>query len=272
MITKQELSSALNISCVENYFLAWLEKYFDITKLYGIEFLSLFDVLKDFSKGVKYQEYCGIRRLQDVAEELGVTKHQYFECGSLEALQLIKDNKDSLCLVRVNSSFFDKFKRKPWRDDHFICVNEYLEWVNQYPLSEGKLSYEEFDLYYDGVLCIYNLDNINKEIPNKITDIILTKNSFELFIPSDFETFESAISIFLITRRRLYEYYKDIEQLKYIIGEEIAYLNYLSYIYYSKVFKKIEIDDPGKIKMESDIKRIVDYEDRIIEVLRNVKK
>ena len=123
MLNKRDLSLALNISCVESYFLTWLSQYFDVSKLYGIEFLSITNLFEEFSKGTKYEDFNTIKRLQDVSEEYGITQHKFCCCDYEEALKLLEDNKDALCLIKVNSKFFDNSKRKPWRDDHFICIN-----------------------------------------------------------------------------------------------------------------------------------------------------
>ena len=51
MITKKEISETLSLSCVENYFLAWLNRYYDVTKLYGNSSISLKQAFDDFANG-----------------------------------------------------------------------------------------------------------------------------------------------------------------------------------------------------------------------------
>ena len=134
MISKREISETLALSCVESYFLAWLKKYYDIIQLYGNSFISYNQVFKDFSAGVLYQNYCFLQRLQDVAEDYGIVTHEYYACSSQKAIEILKNRSENdLCLIRVNSAFFTDNKRAAWREDHYICVNDRLEWRNQYP-------------------------------------------------------------------------------------------------------------------------------------------
>ena len=44
--------------------------------------------------------------------------------------------------MHVNEAFFAEYKRKAWREDHYICVDGSLCWLNQYPLSEGRFTEE----------------------------------------------------------------------------------------------------------------------------------
>ena len=145
MITKKDISETLALSCVESYFLAWLKRYYDVSKLYGNSFVSLKQVFDDFSHGAMYQNYCYIPRLQDVAEEYGIVTHEYFVCSAEKALEILKKQSDTeLYLIRVNTAFFTDYKRASWREDHYICVNEKLEWINQYPLSNGIFDEKNF--------------------------------------------------------------------------------------------------------------------------------
>ena len=78
MLTQKELTEVFYLSCVENYFLAWLNKYYDISKLYGTEFISLSKVFNDFSNGATYENYINNKRIQDIAEDYGITIHEYY--------------------------------------------------------------------------------------------------------------------------------------------------------------------------------------------------
>ena len=94
MIEKKEISEALALSCVESYFLAWLNKYYDVSELYGYSFISLKQAFDDFAHGAMYQNYCYLPRLQDVAEEYGVVRHEYHSCSVKEALKLLKTQSE----------------------------------------------------------------------------------------------------------------------------------------------------------------------------------
>lgn len=71
MITKREITEALALSCVESYFLAWLAKRFDVSKLYGESFVPIGQVFDDFAQGAKYEAYEGVPRIQETAEKAG---------------------------------------------------------------------------------------------------------------------------------------------------------------------------------------------------------
>lgn len=127
------------------YFLAWLKEYYDVKKLYGKSFVGIGQVFDDFARGAAYENYCYIPRLQDTAEEYGLVKHNFLACGANAALKALRgQTKDELCLIRVNTRFFLHQKRASWREDHYICVDKNLHWINEYPLSEGELYGREF--------------------------------------------------------------------------------------------------------------------------------
>ena len=143
MITKREITEALALSCVESYFLAWLAKRFDVSKLYGESFVPIGQVFDDFAQGAKYEAYA------EFAEKAGIAAHVYSVFpmgvpGSREKLAecLKNQRKEDLCLMHVNEAFFAEYKRKAWREDHYICVDGSLCWLNQYPLSEGRFTEE----------------------------------------------------------------------------------------------------------------------------------
>ena len=49
-ITKKDVMEALGLSCVENYFLAWLKQYYDVTKLYRYSFIGIDELFQSFSE------------------------------------------------------------------------------------------------------------------------------------------------------------------------------------------------------------------------------
>ena len=75
IITKKDLSSALYLSCVENYFRAWISKYYSVEKLYSNSFISMKEVLSAFYCGASYENYSAIERIQETAERNGVVNH-----------------------------------------------------------------------------------------------------------------------------------------------------------------------------------------------------
>lgn len=129
--------------------MAWLAKRFDVSKLYGESFVPIGQVFDDFAQGAKYEAYEGVPRIQETAEKAGIAAHVYSVFpmgvpGSREKLAecLKNQREEDLCLMHVNEAFFAEYKRKAWREDHYICVDGSLCWLNQYPLSEGRFTEE----------------------------------------------------------------------------------------------------------------------------------
>ena len=117
MITKREITEALALSCVESYFLAWLAKRFDVSKLYGESFVPIGQVFDDFAQGAKYEAYEGVPRIQETAEKAGIAAHVYSVFpmgvpGSREKLAecLKNQREEDLCLMHVNEAFFAEYK------------------------------------------------------------------------------------------------------------------------------------------------------------------
>ncbi len=166
MITKREITEALALSCVESYFLAWLAKRFDVSKLYGESFVPIGQVFDDFAQGAKYEAYEGVPRIQETAEKAGIAAHVYSVFpmgvpGSREKLAecLKNQREEDLCLMHVNEAFFAEYKRKAWREDHYICVDGSLCWLNQYPLSEGRFTEERLKEVSGNAVCTYAFRN-----------------------------------------------------------------------------------------------------------------
>ena len=207
MLSKKELTDVLSLSCVENYYLAWLKNYIDISNLYGQYFRSVKEIMNDFSNGAIYENYYQIPKMQDVAEELGITNHHFYRCDFDEALCLIKNiDSNKLCLIKVNSHFFENYKRVPWREDHYIQIDSNLNWLNQYPLSSGKFLYEELEQCYDDTLIIYELINPNIILDENIKNKIVNQDINNIQISYINNSFLDAVGILRITRKRLLLY------------------------------------------------------------------
>lgn len=263
MMNKNDLVDQLYLSCVENYFLAWLSKYYDISKLYGLEFRSAVDILDDFSKGSTYENYYKISRIQDIAKEYKLVNKMIFSSNAYEALSIIENLDDnSLCLMKVNNLFFEKLPRSPWRDDHFIIVNSNLNWVNQYPLSEGNFTYGDYVRSYDNLLLIYQINDLTINIDDKITSKIKNQTFNLLNIPSKLSDLESAVGILRITRKRLREYYKDNILANVVLTEEVDLLDKL----YLQIRRDILKGNLNK-NFKDNIDSIIFFEKKLCEVL-----
>lgn len=219
-IKRRDLAGALSLSCVENYFLAWLKDY-DLKKLYGAAFVGVKEVLEGFIHGALYQNYRGIPRLQDVAEEYGLTEHDYRVCGAGEAMKIIREQKEhELCLIRVNPQFFVGFKRSSWREDHYVCVDRALNWVNQYPLSEGVFDEETFAKVYDGAVNVYRTLDPEAELPKIIEQEFVEQDFHGIELPQGLPEMEGAIGVLRVTRKRMEECFTGNSGIKEILQEE----------------------------------------------------
>lgn len=226
MMTKKDITEVFGLSCVEKYFLAWLRRFYDIHTLYGSAFVSFAQVFDDFSHGATYQHYGFLPRLQDVAEEYGIVTHTYIACSAAEAMEILRGAPDDmLCLMRVNTAFFTDFKRASWREDHYICINGSLEWINEYPLAVGKFDETRFREVYDGALCLYALADMTAKVPDGITAAFSAQTYDMNRFPFGLERLESAIGILRVTRRRMEKFYKKKEKAAQAFGEENALLD-----------------------------------------------
>lgn len=269
MISKKEISETIALSCVESYFLAWIKRYYPVERLYADSFISLEQVFDDFAKGATYQNYCYFPRVQDVAEEYGIVLHDYHVCQSDEALRLLRNQTGKeLCLIRVNADFFVDYKRASWREDHYIYVNKNLEWINQYPLSDGCFTEEKFKQIYDGAVCIYRIKNFSAQIPDKIKTN-LCDQTFEInSVPPSLNALEAAIGVLRISRKRLERYYEHNEIIRGLFHEENILLDKIYFDVHFQRLKGIEqIAGGNKTKAYSyfyqKIIEIVDLERKI---------
>lgn len=268
MINKKEISEALALSCVESYFLAWLNRYYEVSNLYSNSFISLKQAFDDFSHGAMYQNYCYLPRLQDIAEEYGVVKHEYRACSVKEALELLRNQADDdLYLIRVNTAFFTDYKRSSWREDHYICVNRNLEWINQYPLSEGTFTEERFMEVYDGAVCIYRMEDRTMTLPDYAT-LQYTMQDFDVQeLPNSLGALESAIGVLRVSRKRLEQYYSVNAKVKALLREEITYMDKIYFDVHLRRLKEIKKEEVDKVKAYSDLYQKIVY---IIDIERKI--
>ena len=268
MINKKEISEALALSCVESYFLAWLNRYYEVSNLYGNSFISLKQAFDDFSHGAMYQNYCYLPRLQDIAEEYGVVRHEYCACSAKEALDLLRNQADDdLYLIRVNTAFFTDYKRSSWREDHYICVNRNLEWINQYPLSEGAFTEERFMEVYDGAVCIYRMEDRAMTLPDYAT-LQYTMQDFDVQeLPSSLGALESAIGVLRVSRKRLEQYYSTNVKVKALLREEITCMDKIYFDVHLRRLKEIKKEEVDKVKAYSDLYQKIVY---IIDIERKI--
>ncbi len=274
MITKKELSETLGLSCVEKYFLAWLDRSYDVTALYGSAFAELARVLDDFASGATYQYYSYLPRLQDVAEEYGIVTHKYIPCSIEAAIETIRETPDEvLCLMRVNTAFFTEFKRSSWREDHYVCINGGMEWINEYPLSTGKFSESRFAEVFDGALCLYSSADTTANVEDMLTSSFVAKNCESVRFPFALEKLESAIGILRVTRKRMERFYRLNEKVAQALNEEIALLDKMYFDVRLRQIKDKRGEKSDKAEARADLcerlKTVIALEKRAAEILKN---
>lgn len=214
MKNKELLAGALSLSCVENYFLAWLSKNaISPSLLFHKSFINFYRLLEDFLLGnARYETYEKLPRVQRLAEEAGMVSRRYSNMAAISGI----NDFSSLTMVRVTPDFFAKQSLVPWREDHYIWLTgkseEGYTYLNNYPLSEGELSCARLAEFFDRTLLTYKLsghidyENIRENCIDQINRIIASQR-VEGKIP-DLETanlrgLRDAVGILKITRKRL---------------------------------------------------------------------
>lgn len=275
-ITKRDVADTLYLSCVENYFLAWLGKIYDVTKLYGSSFVGIGQIFDDFSRGATYENYCNIPRLQDVAEEYGIVRHEYKRCSAKDAVRVLREQpKSTLSLARVNMNFFEGYKRASWREDHYICLDGELHWLNQYPLSEGKYDFEQFCRIYDGAVILYKPSNLQAFPPDLQSEEIARQSFCSVRMPERLSGVESAIGVLRVTRRRMEKYYTGNKNLQTLLQKEVKLLDEIYFLLRLKQIKQQSGADKAACRqrtmdaIEEPLEKVFAMEREVAEDMRN---
>lgn len=265
MINKKQISDALALSCVEYYFLPWISQYYPVEKLYVQSFVSLKQLFDDFSRDCQYETYRRIPRIQDTSEGYGITKHTFVNATMRQAAEIIDgQGKDDLCLIRVNDAFLGEYKRKPWREDHYICVDGALNWVNEYPLSDGLLTFEKFLQIYDGTVCLFCLKNIRVEPKNNVSELFCGQDFGHIETDIGSDKFEEALGILRVSRKRLEKMYAGQAAVRDLLHTENLFLDKL---YFSARLQRVRKRGDER-ELYGAFNRIIAMEQSIAEVLK----
>lgn len=211
-MTKEDLSKALSLSCVENYFLAYFKDYFDVRTVYVESFAPFNMVMKDYLADKASYENYPLARVQDTGEKIGLTKHKLTENFQIE--------ENCLTLIRVNEKFFENSKLTPWRVDHYISiskVNKNICFFNNYPLSNGDMPIDGLNKIYDGSCLNYSLVNrLDCEMFNRLANM-----QFNSILHDD-------VKSFTINEQNIMQLRNAILTLKIIRKRLILWLEYMS--------------------------------------------
>ena len=217
MMDTEHLKNNLALTRTENYFLAWMKNFYDVSSLYGYSFVELKRVFADFLSAARYEKYGGVPSLLSIAEKNGIVSHRRFPapvgspCSAVTASEFIRGQKESaLCLVRVNEKFFGE---SPRRKSALLRVDNALRWVNGGPISAGQFTAERFEEVFGGGVDVYEAEDLNARVGEDCGNRIRRQDFFEIHPTIGLEKFSRAMRVLLTTRRRMAEYYKNQTQM-----------------------------------------------------------
>ncbi len=200
-MTIKDLCGVHYLSCVEAYFGAWIKDYFDLSALYCESFITWSEIVRAFSSGVKYSDFSLIPRLQELAENAGITTHEK------RAGMPIGLDKKALTLLSVNETFFSE--RRPWRNDHYIAAERLTKknilYLNEYPLEKAEMPLSEFYPKYGGVYLEYRLQGQENGLLQKKSELQreklknISKEDVPIIVPL---VLRDALAIFRVSRKR----------------------------------------------------------------------
>lgn len=134
-----EVNDAPAFSCVEYYFIPWLKAHFPIEKLYPRTIVS-YSAAEDAILKEGYVSLKCIPRIQDLAEQTGLIRHEYEKYDEKISAEAC------LTLLRVTPQFF-RGKQFAWRGDHYVRLvssdRRYHYVVNEYPAEIRRIKREE---------------------------------------------------------------------------------------------------------------------------------
>ena len=200
---ENKFHEVLYLSCVEDYILRWYGPSY--AELFCKSFISAANIFSDLLLGGDYARYNAIPRIQDIGVEIGTMKRK--KCADAEDAR-----EGDLLLMRVNKKFFERYRRFPWRDDHYICLskkeNTYI-FFNQYPYDRGEMTEKERAECFGGKYLLYSrggeVDKCKeKEYAVAQAEAIVRGNGGVSFMGTESgAVLRNAVGIWKITRARL---------------------------------------------------------------------
>lgn len=205
-MTVNDLIKVHYLSCVEAYFGAWIGNRIPPAALYSESYLPWSIINRAFADdSVSYAAFPLIARLQDFAEEAGVTTHRKI-CGIPDCY-----GEDDLLLMSVTNGFFER--QIPWRRDHYIAVtkltNRKIAYLNEYPLGRGIMNRSEFYEKYGGDCLLFSFKKKESSLFGQRSvcqlEAICQKNQ-NSYTELSAVRLRDAIGILRVSRRRMVEW------------------------------------------------------------------
>lgn len=204
----ETITEAPAFSCVESYFISWLEKYYPVEKLYSETIVSFCGAEQLLSRN--NFERITLPRIQDIAEQVGIIDHEKIRyCGENP-----KDNE--MILLRVNPCYFTG-KQVAWREDHFVRLmfknKNYAYVVNEYPAEIKKLPINEAQ-WLHGESLIYRVNENSSTITLKAQ---LPIDNVEGKKVETMEQLRDVLMVYRISLKRLLACYPQDVEIKKLL-------------------------------------------------------
>ncbi len=229
---KSLFDGTTGLSCIENYFLYTLKaENFPYEYLYYKSYIPLWKIVKSFVAGAKYESFYTIQRLHSVAAENNfITIFNYNESN------LINFEKHDYNCIMLNLEFIKaKYKRTPWRNDHYILVankisdNKYT-FINDNPRDIGEITEEELKVNGKNKMISFDFSkktiqiNTNDYLKFFYNSLLTSQMSTELPYIDNLVFLRDIVGVFKVMARRVY----------YFLSK------YIDMNFYEKYLKNIE--------------------------------
>lgn len=271
-INKNSLMGYFPLSCVEQYFLTWIERNgINDGKLYTRSFATISEVYENIVNS-SYENFLGVERVMDVAQRYG-----YISYSIKNVMETDEDiQRGDLVLVETTNAFFETMAFKPWRQDHYIWLLEknsnIYSYINQYPLSEGCIAKQELLKYTTLKSIVYKFNDGNKsnlwikESLSQLSSIIEQKTISEVsFQGVSLETTRNFLGIMKVLRERVARWLCCLYEIGLI---ELSRNDYEAIIDYNKKLNLLFVKAEASIKRKKDM----DIESGILQIIHGEKE
>lgn len=214
-LEKKEFDNINGLSCLENYTTYALKRErINYTLLYYKRWIPLFQIIEEFiDKKVSFAEFYKVKRLQKVAEELGIIK-------TLEQDKYLNDiaeewNNYDYWTVKVKEEFIKKqYSTQLLRNDHYILVsykneNEFF-YLNDTPRDEGSINYNSLEKIISKKIYAFSIIHDTKfdiKVLKKIflKSVIEDDKKIEIWVDNntDIELIRDILGILKILRKQV---------------------------------------------------------------------